>query len=77
MHFGPLEIGKQLPPSRQQVVPALVAHPKGGFVKGHRLDCVAVAVVPLGGRAVLHAVVAVPYVLKEVHLPEAEHSVTD
>ena len=61
---------RALSPSRQQVLPALVTHPKRGLVERHRFDRITVAVVPLGRWTVLHAVVAVSYVLEEVNLHE-------
>ena len=75
--FPPLEsVRRWLPsssqfassPSCQQVFPALVTHPERGLVESHCFDGIAVAVVPLCGWAVLHAVVAVPYVLEKVDL---------
>ena len=51
-----------------EIVPALVADAKGRLMEAHSLYGVAVAVITLHSGAMLHAVVAVPNILEEVHL---------
>lgn len=55
-------------PRSYEVVPALVAHPKGRLVEADSLDSITVTVIPLCCRAMLHAVVPVADILKEVDL---------